>query len=230
MDLRCATAARLLRGRRTVHRSSLIFSSIFAAGLLAIAWQEYYPRSTLFDVIGARGPRASSGRWCNAPYAHKIFWTHPSRTVTCFNPESYSRFTPHDFVRVNAITRRVVFVSRGWVEPDSASWAKNIDSVAHVLVAMGGTPYQCRFQPQVVPPDTWSYWKVRGYFVKITAFGSTYEAITPYQIQIKGQPDVPDECLHPPRRRESENVCAGATVRVPLPGHYEWCWDSPFGL
>jgi hypothetical protein len=213
-----------------MHRSSVIFSSIFGAGLLAIAWQEYYPRSTLLDVIGADGPRASSGRQCDAPYSHKMFWTHPSRTVMCYNPGSYARFTPKDFVRVDAITRRVVYAGRGWVEPDSVRWTKDIDSVAHALVATGGTPYKCKFQRKVVPPDTWSYWRVRGYFVRVIAFGTTYQDLTPYQIQIEGVPGVPDECLHPPRTHESANVCADATLRVPLPGHYEWCWTSPFGI
>ncbi|HST08302.1 MAG TPA: hypothetical protein VLJ83_09020 [Gemmatimonadaceae bacterium] len=213
-----------------MHRSSVIFSSIFCAGLLVIAWQEYYPRSTLLDVMGIHGPRASSGRRCDAAYSHKNFWTHPSRTVMCFNPGFSYRFAPNDFVRVDAVSRRVVFAVKVWVEPDSASWAKDVDSVSRALTAMDGAPYRCKFQPTLVPPSSWTYWKVRGYFVRVTAFGSTNEEVTPYQIQVEGERDVSDECLHPLRTQESANVCADATVRVPLPGHYEWCWTSPFGL
>ena len=154
---------------------------------------------------------------------------HPSRIILCYNPASYSSgLTPHDFVRVDAVSRNVLSATKVWVKPDSASWAKDIDSVSRALAAMGGTPYQCKFQPKLAPSSISVYRKVRGYFVSVKAFGSDYMDMTPYQIDITGQADAPYECLHPPRMRDFSNVCAGATVRVPLPGNYEWCWKSPF--
>jgi hypothetical protein len=211
----------------------MIFASLFGAGLLAITWQEYYPRSTLLEVVGINGPRARSRRRCEAVYSHKNAWMHPSmvRMVMCSDPDSFrSRFAAHDIVRVDALTRRVVSATKVWLEPDSTRWTKDIDSVSRSVIAMGGVPYKCKFQPTIAPPSSWSYWKVRGYFVRVTALGSNYEDLTPYQIQISGQSEIPNECLHPPRMVEFSNVCAGATLRVPLPGNYEWCWKSPFGL
>jgi hypothetical protein len=154
---------------------------------------------------------------------------HPSTMVRCHNLGSYSsQFTPHDYVSVDAVSRKVVSATKVWVKPDSMSWAKDIDSVSRSLAAMGGTPYPCKFQPRLAPPSISIYRRVRGYFVSVTAFGSNYMDVTPYQINLTGQQDAPYECLHPPRMHDFSNVCAGATVRVPLPGNYEWCWKGPF--
>jgi hypothetical protein len=214
-----------------VHRSTVVFGSIFCLGLLAIGWQEYYPRSPLFELIGLDGPRARSSRRCEAPYSHRNFWIHPSRMIMCFDPNSFgSRFAPQEIVRVDAVSRNVVSAIKVWVSPDSTAWAKGIDSVSRALAAMGAIPYPCKFQPRLVAPSSWTYWKVRGYIIQVTALGSNYRDLSPYQIEIEGQRDVPDECVHPPPVRQSSNVCAGATLRVPLPGHYEWCWTSPYGL
>jgi hypothetical protein len=206
----------------------VVFASLFGIGLFAIAWQEYYPRSSLLPVMGISGPRANSGRRCQAGHYRAVFLSLPMRREMCFNGASL--FTPHEGVVVDAVTRRVVSASRGWVDIDSTSWAKDVDSVSRSLVALGGAPYACKFAPTAAPPSSWKYWRVRGYFIRVTALGSNYEDVIPFQIGIDGAPGAPAECLHAPREADNSNVCAAATVRVPLPGHYEWCWRSPFGL
>jgi hypothetical protein len=214
-------------GREIVRRRTIFFSSFFCAGLLAIAWQEYFPRAELLQVVGLRGPRASSGRHCDGIYSHRSYWRLPLRAVMCRGPDyAVHGSIYHEMIGVDALTRRIFSASKGWVAPDSLTWVRARDSVSRAMIAAGGQQIRCKYMPDIAPPSSISYWKVHGYYIRVSAFGSNYSSITNWQIQVDGRSQFPDECLHPPRDTSSD-TCSGEVVRIPLPRGWVMCWKMP---
>lgn len=213
-----------------MHRSTAVFGSIFCLGLLAIVWQEYYRSSRLLGVMGMSGPRANSGRYCQGIYSNRRYWSLPSRTVGCRGPSYFGRTRMSDErVVVDALTRRVVSADKGWDTPDSAAWAKSSDSVRSALSAKGARQFQCKYQPQVAPPGSMTYWRARRDYIRFSAYRNPYVERPDWLVQVHGQTQIPYECAHPPPEPNS-NTCSDATLRVPLPRGYEWCWKTTFSF
>jgi hypothetical protein len=153
------------------HRSSIIFGTLFVGGLMLIAWTEYYPSSRMFEALGMPGPRANTGRQCDAVNLSRMLHVLSSRWLHCRGASvSTNDIYFSEGVSVDFVTRRVIGAMRGWTAPDSAHWMNQRDSVARSLVRLGGQPYACVkgkkwFQDGLEP----KYWRFSGFYVRLLA-------------------------------------------------------------
>ena len=209
---------------------TIVFGGLFFGGLLLIAWEQYYPKSEMLSAVGIPGPRAISHRQCDGFYTQPRLRILPRRMVSCrgrsYIPGAGASF---DMVEVDALTRNVVGAGHGWVAFDSATWARQRDSVTRQLALRGGHEFKCRYAPELGPQSTLKYWRFRDFFIRESAFGGHHEDLTPWQLTLSATITEPQECTHPRASPEFDesNPCIGARIVIPVGFGKALCWKAP---
>jgi hypothetical protein len=214
-------------------RRSIVFGSVFLAGLVVIAWTEYYPSSGMFAALGMPGPRASSRRVCGHPYTQQyilgIRTLIPTRTLTCSRVLRWVSPIQREEVDLDALNRKLLHAERMWPDLDSAQWQKERDSIAVGLARLGGHEIACAKSPyvQTAIRDT-RFWRFPKFSVRLVAY--KWEQEIPggqWLLQLDGYPTLADECIHDPWSGPAPDVCgAEAVFRMPLPFNRQLCVRS----
>lgn len=180
-------------------RRSIVFGSIFAAGLIVIGWLEYYPSSGMFAVLGMPGPRANRGRECYGWYRQTPIRRIriPTRSLTCRGGDFYTPASMHrEEVNLDKLSRRLVSADRIWSVPDSAEWSAQQDSIARAMIRFGGREIACAknpyFQKRGFPQRNWRF---PTFYVRL--FASHWDDGR-WVLQLRGTPRAPDECVRDP--------------------------------
>jgi hypothetical protein len=188
-----------------LRRRSIVFGSLFVAGIVAIAWTEYYPSSGMFAALGMSGPRANSGRVCGQPhrqeYIGSVRLLIPTGSLVCSRSVRWSALQREDVV-LDVVNRKLLHAKRMWADPDSAQWQEERDSIALRLVRLGGHEITCAKSPYVQTQirDT-RFWKFSTFSVRLVAY--KWEQELPdgqWLLQLDGYPTLPDECVYDPWR------------------------------
>lgn len=212
-------------------RRSLLFGSLFATGLVLIAWTEYYPTSPIFAVLGMPGPRANSHRACREIFDPPGFLSRfRVRNITCNGTVASTRnFFYSEGVVIDGLSRKIVDARRMWAPPDSSTWQVSRDSIAARMIRLGGHKLSC-FKP---PPEigerlNMQQWRFRNFFVRLNAYRWDNDPPTPrWALALEAFPDMPRECITDVWNIPPPEYCnADAVFRMPLPGNREFCVRS----
>jgi hypothetical protein len=193
-------------------RRSIVFGSIFAAGLMVIGWLEYYPSSEMFAVLGMPGPRANRGRQCGGFYrqlplirtrTRSLVWRMPTRSLACRGSVFFTPTSIHlEEVNLDMLSRRFLRADRVWSVPDSAKWRAQQDSVATAMKRFGGHEIICAKDPYLQERGyPQRHWKFPKFYVRLLA--SHWDRGRPasqWTLQLQGTPTAPDECVRDPWR------------------------------
>jgi hypothetical protein len=219
-----------------LRRRSIVFGSLFVAGIVAIAWTEYYPSSGMFAALGMPGPSARNGRVCGYLYSEQYSWQQhirrlrmlfPTRSLKCSRVLRWASPMQREEVEVDALNRNLLHAERMWDDLDSAQWQRERDSIASGFVRRGGHEITCAKSPYVNPiiRDT-RFWRFSKFSVRLVAY--KWEQEVPggqWLLQLDGYPTLPDECVYDPWRvlTPAPDVCAEAVFRMPLPFDRRLC-------
>ena len=218
-------------------RRSILFGSLFLAGLAVIVWTKYYPSSGMFAALGMPGPRASSGRVCGQPYSVQyirgVRIQIPTRTLKCSRVLRWVSPMQREEVDVDALNRKLLHAERMWDDLDSAQWQRERDSIAFGLARRGGHEITCAKSPYVNPNvnpiirDT-RYWRFPKFSVRLVAYKWEQEVLGgQWLLQLDGYPTLPIECIHDPWSGSTSDVCgAEAVFRMSLPFNRQLCVRS----
>jgi hypothetical protein len=209
-------------------RRSILFGSIFVAGLAVIAWTEYYPSSPMFTALGMSGPRANSGRECGHEQSF-MGWLN-RRSIQCRNMWSVRRGLWYvEYADVRGLRRELVYAGRGWGTEDSSRWRAQRDSIVAAMGRSGGREYTCRYAPESNSRMTYRYWRFPTFSTRLIAYSDAPYSPGVGEIHVDGYSNEAPECLSPPRDRSSDaGTCTEAILRMPLPGNRVLCVRSWF--
>jgi hypothetical protein len=187
-------------------RRSIVFGSLFLAGLVVIAWTEYYPSSGMFAALGMPGPRANSGRVCGQlarqEYIRGVRTFIPTRSLKCNRVIRWSSPLQREEVDLDVVNRKLLHAERLWADLDSTEWQKERDSIASGLVRLGGHEIVCAKNPYVQTHiRNTRFWKFSTFSVRLVAYKFEQELPGgPWLLQLDGYPTLPDECVYDPWR------------------------------
>ena len=212
-------------------RRSIVFGSIFVAGLMVIAWTDYYPRSPMFATLGMAGPRANSGRECQSGHEPTFMGWLTRRSIQCramwLGPDRFSYF---ESANLAGLSRILVRAGRGWTTLDSTQWRVQRDSIVTAIQQRGGREFACKYAPQSDDRVTYRYWRFPNYYVRLVAYIQNPYSPTVGEIHVEGSRTIATECLRPPPDLTADGQGCGAETlfQMPLPGNRAFCVRSWF--